>query len=647
MKIIKSLTLIAAVISLTACACQKNKSVAFSSSTSSNSEVSSQISISESASEIPSSSPLSMSVSSSEVISSSLDNTSSVISSSSEAISSSEMMSSDSIIESSSQPISSSSEAPSSSEQPSISYYDGYYDSLVSWQDGEDLKNQLNAIIRNGYHPLSYTKSSKQNYDTNIHADHSQYDFEYLDVIYSNNHNFKTDTNKGWQREHAWCASLMCGSTTGNAVNFKGRATDFHNLFAANASGNQSRGNKNYGYANVFDLTYVDRTIDDGNDGYSFDEVTFEPADKDKGRLSRAIFYMATMYKDEEYDPANGITMKGLTIVEDPVSYVAGNNCAFAIGNLTDLLEWNEDTPVDCLEMQHNISVYLDDDNPDGYAQGNRNPYVDFPGLVDYVYGSKKNDGGSLKDVVASASYLNIEEEGISHYAIKEAKREYGYGEQISSSDYKVVAVNHDFTYSEITSGISNSLSGHTFAESDGDAIESTISTPLNQIKYQIILNPMGLCNSDILPLTTTGINKKTPDTDQNVTYGTIPFTFNFSTTYSDVTTNGLTINNISAGGITVGSGPRPLTKLTITTTNTYTIDSVYIKAMAGNATSSYTLTIRVGGSPVFSGSINDSSAWKVFGATLQEPITGQLTFVFTGSASLKINSIAFNYIIA
>ena len=548
--------------------------------------------------------------------------------------------------------ISSSSEESSSqetsSELPEVRYYNGYYDTLVSWTDGEDLKNQLHAIIRNGYTALSYTKSSKQNYDTNIHADHSKYDFEYLDVIYSKDHTFKTDTNKGWQREHAWCASLMCGTITGNAINHKGRATDFHNLFAANASGNQSRGNKNYGYADVLSTSYTTRFLsDNGNDGYSYDDIIFEPGDIDKGRLARAIFYMATMYKDDEVDTENSVNMKGLRIVDDPVPYVAGNNCNFAIGNLADLLEWNEDTPVDYLEMQHNISVYKDADNPDGVAQGNRNPYVDYPGLVDYVYGSKKNQSGTLKNVIASASYLNCEEEGLSHYAIKEAKREYGYGDTLTASDYKVVGVNHNYTYQDATEDILNSLDNRTFTESDGDSLNAQIATMINVISYQIILNPMGVCNSGMLVLDTTGIDKKTPDVDQNVTYGDVPFLYNFSTSYSSVATSGMRIDNISAGGMTVGSTTKILTKLTITTKNVYAIDAAYVKAMAGNASSSYTVTVKVGDTVIVTKTINDNNNWKVFGGALSEPLTGQLSFVFTGSSSLKLNSIAFNAIIA
>ena len=583
---------------------------------------------------------------SSATFSSSLENTSSVNETSSnhssQSVSSSVEQISNSEVSSSSQ--------VSSSNQQQASYYNGYYDSLVSWTNGEDLKNQLHTIMRNGYQPLSYTKSNKQNYDTNVHADHSKYDFEYLDVIYNDKNTFKSETNKGWQREHAWCASLMCGSPTGDAIKQKGRATDFHNLFAANASGNQSRQNKNYGYADVLATSYETKYMTaDGNDGYSYDEFIFEPGDIDKGRLARAIFYMATMYKDDELDTVNGITMKGLQIVEEPVSYVAGNDCAFAIGNLTDLLEWNEDVPVDYLEMQHNISVYTDANNPDGVAQGNRNPYVDYPGLVDYVYGGKKNQPGTLKDVVASASYLHFEEHTLSHYAIKEAKREYGYGQTLMPSDYTVVGVHNDYSYEIATEDILNSFDNYTFKESDGDETVATIATMINTISYPIILNPMGVCNSGILGFTTDGINKKSPDTNQEITIDGVPLLFNFSTTFADVTTTGMTINNNNSdgGGITIGSTNRVLTKLVVTTKNSYTFDAAFVKAKAGNASSNYSLTIKVGDIVVASGSITDSKNMKVFGSTLAAPYTGQISFIFTGSSCLKLNSIAFNSIIA
>ena len=622
MKILKSLTILTAIFALTSCGCAKKKSEAFSSSE--------QIISSEPSSEV-----------SSEKSSESLlvSNSDSNIESSSEAPSSSE------VINSSEAPSSSASE--SSSEQPATNYYDGYYDALTSWSNGEDLKNQLHAIIRNGYQALSYTDP---NYDTNIHADHSKYDFEYLDAVYSEEHVFKTATNKGWQREHAFCASLMCGSLTANAVKNKGRATDFHNLFAASASANSSRGNKNYGNADTSSLTYTDRTTDDGNDGYSFDPVNFEPGNKDKGRLARAIFYMATMYKDDENDTVNGITMKGLTVVEEPVTYVQGENGAFAIGNLSHLLSWNNSYQVDYLEMQHNISVYSDVDNPCGYAQGNRNPYVDFPGLVDYVFGDKKNQPGTISDVIASASYLDSENPELSHYAIKEAKREYGFGETLTANDFKVVAVNKNYTYSEVSDSITNSLVNHKFSSDDGDATNALITTPSNQLSYQIILNPMALCSSGQIVIGADPIDKKKKNTDLDVTYGGYDFILNYETSFDNTSTN-YTINNIWLNGsgsevigVTFGSGTRPLTKLTIKTKNSYTVDQAYIKTFVGNTSSSYTLKILVGDEVLLPNTtVNNKDVGKVYGAKAADTLTGQVTYIFEGTSSLKINTIAFN----
>ena len=534
----------------------------------------------------------------------------------------------------------------SSSTEEINSLYDGYYSSLLSWNNGEDLKNQLNAIIRNGYQPLSYTKSSGANYATNIDADHSQYDFEYLDVVYSADHVFKTETNTGWQREHAWCASLMCGSTTSDAVKYLGRATDFHNLFAASTNGNTARGNKNYGTADVSASNYVDRTVKHGDDGYSYSAI-FEPGDFDKGRLARAIFYMATMYKDDEQDTVNNILMKGLRIVEEDVGYDKGKFTGeeFAIGHLSTLLLWNGAIEVDYLEMQHNISVYKNTNNPDGIAQGNRNPYVDFPNLADYVYGSKKNLSGTWKDLEPSVSYLHCDEDTVSHYAVKEAKRDYGYGDTVTDDDYEIVEVKKNYSFSKATTGITNSFANHSFVESDGDNAVVEVETPINKLSYQVSLNPLSGCSSGVIALSTDGVNKKTPDVDQEVTYGGTNFIINYSTSYASYAENGLTITNITGGGVTYGSGTKPITALTIKTKDSYTISAAYVQAFAGNKDSSYTLTIKVGDQVLLPATTVNNTDALLFGQKINEPLTGQLSYIFTGTNSLKINSIAFNAI--
>ena len=530
----------------------------------------------------------------------------------------------------------SSSESTTSSASNEAKAYDGYYNNLTTWTNGEDLKQKLYDISHLTYRPLNYTNP---NYQTNINADHTYNDFEFLDVIYSEDDVYKGETNKGWQREHAFCASLMCGSLTADAVKRVGRATDFHNLLAASASANSSRGNKNYGNADTTNTYYQNRTTGNGRDGYSFDPVNFEPGDNDKGRVARAIFYMAMMYKNDEVDEVNGLTMKGLKVVEDPVTYVQGENGAFAIGNLSTLLDWNKRYPVDYLEMQHNISVYKDINTIDGYAQGNRNPFVDYPSLVDYVFGEFKNTAGNLASCTASESVMHCESSNteFNHYALKEAKRAYAPGEQIANNDYKIVKILNNYTYSVIDDGYTNSLSEHTFSTNDGDSIVANVSVGTQNIPYRITLNPLASCSTGEVTLSTTGISSSKPNEDQNVTFDGIDFIFNFNTTY---------VRNISTGGITFGSGNNSLTKLTIKTKNSYKINAAYIKAFVGNVNSSYRLTIKVGDATILNTtSVDNKDVAKVYGASKNTTLEGQLSYIFEGSSSLKINSVAFNII--
>ena len=536
--------------------------------------------------------------------------------------------------------------------EDSFHAYDDYYVSLSTWENGEDLKEKLYQLSRKNYRPLTY---NKPNYETNINADHTKYDYESLDVIYKFSGCKVSDTNTGWQREHAFCASLMCGSTTANAVKQKGRATDFHNLFAADASANSARGNKNYGEANTNAESYINKMTDAMNsDGYSSDSVNFEPGNKDKGRVARAIFYMAMMYKNDEVDTVNNVNMKGLKIVESPVSYAAGNNCSFAIGNLSTLLKWNKTYPVDYLEMQHNISVYKDVYSGDGYAQGNRNPFVDFPYLAEYVYGQFKNQAGSLGNITPSEYDLHCEtkNKAFSHYALKEAKREYAPGTSIQPNDYKIVKVYTNYETELVTSGITTSLDEHVFSYEDGDSIWCTVRIDDQYVaSYDIVLNPLGACSTGEIYLNTTGIDKGKAGEDQLVTYGGIDFYLNFESSADISSSKTMTINNINENnkpiGMTLGSKNRPLTKFTLTSLNSYKIDAAYIKCYIGNNESDYWLSIKVGNHRFVNTHHVSNDAVQIFGSVEQEAYEGQITYYFEGSSSLKINSIAFNQIIA
>jgi len=511
-------------------------------------------------------------------------------------------------------------------------YYNGYYSSIVSWTDGEDLKQQLHDLIRTGYTALPY---NTPNWESNKDADRTQNSYLELDALYTASDIPAYQTNTSWQREHAFCASLMTGSTTSNAVKQLGRATDFHNLFAAYSSGNTSRGNKNYGNANA----------GGGADGYTYNTTTFEPGDKDKGRVARALFYMCTMYKDAEQDTKNNILMKGLTLQEGNVSYVAGESGAFAHGNLSDLLEWNS-FEVDRLEMQHNTSVQTYQFQ--GVAQGNRNPYVDYPELVDYVYGGKKDQAGTMNTIKPSAIDLDSNSTEHRYYTIKDAKTEYGTGETFSSSDVTIYEVKKDFSVIPYTGTATYSFTGKTFADSDNNAT-NTITIGDETLTYKVKVSGLTSCSYQLNPKVTdfgdmvtkpsTTYRVTTVNTPTVVTMNGIDWTITFTTAKEY-----LTCSNVSGdgAGCKFGSTTYIVTGFTMETVDDYTVNAVYFKGKAANTSSSFTLKMSVGGTQMFSKTVGQTTDSAIYGGGITQA-TGKIKYEFTGKNSLQVDIIAFN----
>lgn len=120
--------------------------------------------------------------------------------------------------------------------------------------------------------------------------------------------------------------------------------------------------------------------------GYS--GTVFEPNDEIKGDMARIYFYMATCYEDVVDDWAGNTTAN---IVFDGTTYPA-----FKTWYLNMLMEWSKNDPVDAVEIARNNAVKV--------KQGNRNPFVDYPGLEDYIWGDKKTVAFSYDNYEGSSS---------------------------------------------------------------------------------------------------------------------------------------------------------------------------------------------------------------------------------------------------
>ena len=156
----------------------------------------------------------------------------------------------------------------------------------------------------------------------------------------------------------------------------------------------------------------------------------------------------------------------------------------------------------------------------------------------------------------------------------------------------------------------------------------------------------MANCSSGIITLVGTGaVDKSKVNQDQEVTWDNEKFILNMN---ASLNKGNAYVQSISSGGATFGSGTYPLTELTIKTKNVYTVDAAYVKAFVGNVDSVYWLTIKVGETIILNQrAVNNKDVGKVYGNSVSTPLSGQVTYIFSGYTALKINSIAFNAIIA
>ena len=104
--------------------------------------------------------------------------------------------------------------------------------------------------------------------------------------------------------------------------------------------------------------------------GYS--GTVFEPNDEVKGDLARIYFYMATCYEGSAQNWGNSV-------------FTGTVYKPFSDWTYNMLIRWSQLDPVDEVEKARNDSIYLSN------VQGNRNPFVDYPGLEDYIWGDKKD----------------------------------------------------------------------------------------------------------------------------------------------------------------------------------------------------------------------------------------------------------------
>jgi endonuclease I len=219
---------------------------------------------------------------------------------------------------------------------------------------GNGLKSALHNIIDN-HVVISYSnvKTAFRELDKDPNNSNN------VILIYSGTS--VSNNSSSWNREHLWPRSY--GADSGPAY------SDAHHLFPANAATNSDRSNYAFDELQFF-TPLVNAPESKKNTGSRL----VEPRDEDKGRIARAILYMET-----RYDSSNST---GNFILSDIPN--SGNN---RMGKLSTLIKWNREFPPDEYERRRNHLIYEGVRVGNVVAfQGNRNPYVDHPELVDAVH---------------------------------------------------------------------------------------------------------------------------------------------------------------------------------------------------------------------------------------------------------------------
>ena len=176
----------------------------------------------------------------------------------------------------------------------------------------------------------------------------------------------------GMNIEHSFPKSWWGGSTN---TAYK----DLYNLMPCESKINNSK--QNYAMGKVTSPNSSKSngctTIGTGPNSKGTSVSLWEPADEWKGDFARGYFYMVTAYADLTWQ-SNGLDM--LENEEDEDHWPTLQQWAYEL-----LLQWCRQDPVDQIEIDRNEAVYN--------IQGNRNPFVDFPNLAEYIWGDSIDCG--------------------------------------------------------------------------------------------------------------------------------------------------------------------------------------------------------------------------------------------------------------
>ena len=235
-----------------------------------------------------------------------------------------------------------------------------YYKNVDLSLTKADLKTSLYKTI-NKHTSLGYSNLYSIYKDSDVRADGTIWD------MYSNQH-FKTSQNNGsyskegdmYNREHTIPQSIF------NKAN--PMVCDAFHVYPTDGYVNNRRSNYPHAEVSRTKITFKssNNTLVGSSATQGVSGSVCEPADEYKGDFARTYFYFVTCYQDK------------LSSFKSYAPFSQNSYPSLSQWAIKLYLKWSREDPVSEKEINRNNAVYN--------RQGNRNPFIDFPGIEEVIW---------------------------------------------------------------------------------------------------------------------------------------------------------------------------------------------------------------------------------------------------------------------
>lgn len=273
------------------------------------------------------------------------------------------------------------------------------YYAAVNNQSGKNLFDKVHTIAKVGYHSLGYDGLWSAYKETDLRPDGTIWD------MYSNC-KFKLGSEQCgsyqkecdcYNREHSIPKSWFGGSKSGPGC-------DIFHLVPTDGKVNGMRGNNAFGEVSSASYTSGNgsklgssktisvngKTVVGDNISATCSGKVFEPIDEYKGDFARGYFGTMIRWAGDYQTFTSG---DGGSIFSG--NYTATGNFGLTKYGVALLLKWHREDPVSEKEIARNNGIQK--------TQGNRNPFIDYPYLVEYIWGEKAGEKVNISNLISSS----------------------------------------------------------------------------------------------------------------------------------------------------------------------------------------------------------------------------------------------------